>query len=60
LPKTFLTNDGEHKQRAKSCQTIRWRPNFVVVSALCADLVDPQARRYTILGHHQRYGGGFA
>jgi hypothetical protein len=26
---------------------LEWYPDFVVVSALCADLVEPQARRYT-------------
>jgi len=26
--------------------------NFVVVSALCADLIEPQARRYTRFRHY--------
>jgi hypothetical protein len=47
----------------------RWCPDFVVVSALCADLVEPpayiiilrrgkQARRYTKSGHHPAIAAG--
>ena len=36
----------------------RWHPDFVVVSALCADLVEPQARRYTKSGHRPAFATG--
>jgi len=49
----------EKFHRASLSKQLWSYPDFVVVSALCADLVEPQARRYTKLGHHQKLFAGW-